>query len=45
MQEQAAKEKPVKQPELYQQPQRQAQTPPDPMAEAWAENNEWFGNR
>ena len=43
MQEQEAKEKPVKQPELYQQPQRQAQTPPDPMAEAWAENNEWFG--
>ena len=43
MQEQEAKEKPVKQPELYQQPQRQAQTPPDPMAEAWAENNDWFG--
>ncbi len=43
MQETAAKEKPVEQPELYQQPQRQAQTPPDPMAEAWAENNEWFG--
>ena len=43
MQETAAKEKPVEQPNLYQQPQRQAQTPPDPMAEAWAENNEWFG--
>ena len=43
MQETAAKEKPVEKPELYQQPQRQAQTPPDPMAEAWAENNEWFG--
>ena len=43
MQEKEAKEKPVEQPPLYQQPQRQAQTPPDPMAEAWAENNEWFG--
>ena len=43
MQETAAKEKSVEQPNLYQQPQRQAQTPPDPMAEAWAENNEWFG--
>ena len=43
MQETAAKEKPVEQPNLYQQPQRQAQTPPDPMAEAWAEKNEWFG--
>ena len=43
MQETAAKEKPVDQPELYQQPQRQAQTPPDPKAEEWAENNEWFG--
>ena len=43
MQETAAKEKSVDQSELYQQPQRQAQTPPDPMAEAWAENNEWFG--
>jgi len=42
MQEQEAKEKPVDQ-SLYQQPRRQAQTPPDPMAEAWAENNEWFG--
>ena len=43
MQETAAKEKPVEQPNLYQQPQTQAQTPPDPRAEAWAENNEWFG--
>ena len=42
MQEKEAKEKPVDQ-SLYQQPRRQAQTPPDPMAEAWAENNEWFG--
>jgi len=44
MQETAAKEKPVEQP-LYQQPQAQvaAQTPPDPRAEEWAENNEWFG--
>jgi len=43
MQETAAKEKPVDQPELYQQPQKQVQTPPDPKAEEWAENNEWFG--
>jgi len=43
MQEQEAKEQPVDQSQLYQQPRRQAQTPPDPMAEAWAENNEWFG--
>ena len=43
MQETAAKEKPVEQPNLYQQPQRQAQTPPDPKAEEWAEKNEWFG--
>ena len=42
MQETAAKEKPVEKP-LYQQPQTQAQTPPDPKAEEWAENNEWFG--
>ena len=42
MQETAAKEKPVEQ-SLYQQPQKQAQTPPDPKAEEWAENNEWFG--
>ena len=42
MQETAAKEKTVEQP-LYQQPQKQAQTPPDPKAEEWAENNEWFG--
>ena len=42
MQETAAKERPVEQ-SLYQQPRQQAQTPPDPMAEAWAENNEWFG--
>ena len=44
MQETAAKEKTVEQPPLYQQPQRQAQqTPPDPEAEEWAENNKWFG--
>ena len=43
MQETAAKEKPVEQPNLYQQPTQQAQTPPDPRAEEWAENNEWFG--
>ena len=42
MQETAAKEKPVEE-QLYQQPQRQTQTPPDPKAEAWAEDNEWFG--
>ena len=42
MEETAAKEKPVEQ-SLYQQPQKQAQTPPDPKAEEWAENNEWFG--
>ena len=41
MQETAAKEKPVEQP-LYQQPQ-QTQTAPDPRAEDWASNNEWFG--
>ena len=43
MQETAAKEKTVEQPNLYQQPQKQAQTPPDPRAEEWATNNEWFG--
>ena len=43
MQETAAKEKTVEQPNLYQQPQRQAQTPPDPRAEEWATKNEWFG--
>jgi hypothetical protein len=43
MQETAAKEKTVEQPNLYQQPQKQAQTPPDPKAEEWAEKNEWFG--
>ena len=43
MQETAAKEKPVEQLNLYQQPQRQAQTSPDPRAEEWATNNEWFG--
>jgi len=42
MQETAAKEVPVEQP-LYQQPRQQAQTPPDPRAEDWANNNEWFG--
>ena len=44
MQETASKEKPIEQP-LYQQPQAQtqAQTPPDPRAEDWASNNEWFG--
>ena len=43
MQETASKEKPVEQPELYQQPRQQAQTPPDPKAEEWAASNEWFG--
>ena len=43
MQETAAKEKTVEQPNLYQQPRQQAETPPDPKAEAWAEENEWFG--
>ena len=43
MQETAAKEKPVEQPDLYQKPRQQAETPPDPKAEAWAEDNEWFG--
>ena len=43
MQEQEAKEKPVQQSQLYQQPQRQTQSAPDPLAEAWAEKNEWFG--
>ena len=43
MQETAAKEVPVEQPPLYQQPRQQAQTPPDPRAEDWASNNEWFG--
>ena len=43
MQETAAKEKTAEQPNLYQQPQRQTQTPPDPKAEEWAEKNEWFG--
>ena len=42
MQETAAKETPVEQP-LYQQPRQQAQTPPDPRAEDWANDNEWFG--
>ena len=42
MEETAAKEKPVEQP-LYQQPQKQTQTPPDPKAEEWAESNAWFG--
>ena len=39
MQETAAKERPT----LQQQPQRQAPAPSDPKAEAWADNNEWFG--
>ena len=43
MQETAAKEKTVEQPNLYQQPKQEPQTPPDPKAEAWAEDNEWFG--
>ena len=42
MEETAAKEKPVEQ-SLYQQPQKQTQTPPDPKAEEWAESNTWFG--
>ena len=43
IQEVVTEEKPVEQPPLYQQPRQQAQTPPDPMAEDWASNNEWFG--
>ena len=45
MQETAAKETSVEKPQtqLYQQPKTQAQTPPDPRAEEWAENNKWFG--
>ena len=43
MQETAAKEKNLGQPSLYQQPRQQVQTPPDPKAEEWAENNTWFG--
>ena len=43
MEETAAKEKPVDQPQLYQQPQKQVQTPPDAKAEDWAEKNTWFG--
>ena len=43
MQETAAKEQVVQNPQLYQQPKQQVQTPPDPRAEAWAENNDWFG--
>jgi hypothetical protein len=43
MQETAAKEQVVQNPQLYQQPQQQVQTPPDPRAESWAENNDWFG--
>ena len=41
MQEKAAKEQPVEQP--VRQPRQEAQTPPDPKAEAWAQENEWFG--
>ena len=41
MQEKAAKEQPVEQ--SVRQPRQEAQTPPDPKAEAWAEDNEWFG--
>jgi len=43
MQETAAKEQPVNQPQLYQQPRRAQAAPPDPRAEDWAEKNEWFG--
>jgi len=43
MQETAAKEQVVQNPQLYQQPQQQVQTSPDPRAESWAENNDWFG--
>ena len=43
MQETASKEKPVEQPLYQQPPQAQVQTPPDPRAEEWASNNEWFG--
>ena len=41
MQETAAKERPV-QPHIQQQPQQQAPVR-DPKAEAWAEENDWFG--
>jgi len=41
MQETAAKEKTVEQ--SVRQPRQEVQTPPDPKAEAWAEDNEWFG--
>ena len=37
MRDKAAKEEPVKQPTT------QPAAPPDPKAEAWASNNEWFG--
>ena len=37
MRDKAAKEEPVKQPTT------QPTAPPDPKAEAWASNNEWFG--
>ena len=39
LQEKAAKE----QPEVDNKPKQQTQSPPDPKAEAWAEENEWFG--
>ena len=41
MQETAAKERPVQQ-QIQQQPQQQAPAR-DPKAEAWAEENDWFG--
>ena len=41
MQETAAKERPVQQ-QIQQQPQQQAPVR-DPKAEAWAEENDWFG--
>ena len=35
---------PAPAPQLQPQPQPQPQPTPDPKAEAWASNNEWFGN-
>ena len=42
MRDKAAKEEPVQTPTTQQ--QRQPAAPPDPKAEAWAENNSWFGS-
>ena len=42
MRDKAAKEETVQTPATQQ--QRQPAAPPDPKAEAWAENNSWFGS-